>query len=123
MEAASTAVEAVIETSRACAVAVVGSLVESVVGTVAVAVPEAVDIVEGIRTVESSTALVETRHAAVESVAVATGYVAKASAEADATIYVLLLFLSRGFRLCSRLLFGDRLVFGMYQSGYSQKDS
>lgn len=123
VEAASTTVEAIVKTSIASAVAVVGGLVESVVGAVAIAVPEALHVVEGVCTAESSATLVEARHAAVESIAIATCYVAKSGAETNTTIDALLLLLrSGGCRFCFRLLFGDRLVFSMCQSGNSRKD-
>lgn len=90
------------------AVAVEGGLVESLVGAVTVAVPEALYVVVTVGAVESSAALVETRLATVEAILVAASLVAVAAAEADAAFYVFL------------LLFG-RLLLSVSQSSHSYK--
>lgn len=99
--AASTTVEASVEACTTSSVAVEGVTVVALVGTVAVAVPEALHVVVAVGAVKASAALVEARLSAVEAVLVATGLLAIATTEANAAFDVflllfLLLFLSVG---------------------------
>lgn len=75
-----------LESGSSGSVTVEGSLVESLVGAVSLAVPEAPHVVEAVGRVEASASLVEPRGSTVEPVTIASLGVAEAAAEANTTL-------------------------------------